>query len=316
MHLALPSRKTSNPPPYAPSRFSRMPLIRRRRIQTIAIGALVFTAIVFIFSRILGGGDGIPSGTPPVVIVTVIDSVKFGKEYVENVKENRIEYARKHGYTTFFPEKSDYDLKGAPASWSKVPAVRHAMTKYPHSKYMWFLDQHSFIMNPDLTIDEHIMDKARLESLLIKDQPIVPPDSVIKTFSSLNGDQVDLVLTQDNEGLAQGSFLIRNGEWAKFFLDTWFDPLYRSYNFQKADTHALEHIVQWHPTILSRLGLVPQKIMNSYHKGRAGTGEQGTYKDGDFVVRFAGCEKDANRDCMAEADPFSKQWRTIFNARR
>lgn len=83
------------------------------------------------------------------------------------------------------------------------------------------------------------MNTKRLEELMIRDQPIVPPDSVIKTFPHLKGQNIDFVLTQDKEGLAQGSFIIRRGEWSKFFLDTWFDPLYRSYNFQKADTHAL-----------------------------------------------------------------------------
>jgi len=94
-------------------------------------------------------------------------------------------------------------------------------------------------MNPDLSVEGHIMNPKRLESLMIKDHSIVPPDSVIKTFGYLKGNQVDLVLTQDKEGLAQGSFIIRRGDWSRFFLDTWFDPLYRSYNFQKADTHAL-----------------------------------------------------------------------------
>ena len=92
------------------------------------------------------------------------------------------------------------------------------------------------------------MNTKRLESLMIRDQPIVPPDSVIKTFSHLKGNQIDFVLTQDKEGLAEGSFIIRRGEWSKFFLDTWFDPLYRSYNFQKAETHAL----------VSNLGPAPQ----------------------------------------------------------
>jgi mannan polymerase II complex MNN11 subunit len=94
-------------------------------------------------------------------------------------------------------------------------------------------------MNLDLKIESHIMNPKRLESLMLKDQPIVPPDSVIKTFSHLKGNQIDMVLTQDREGLAPASFIIRNGDWARFFLDTWFDPLYRSYNFQKAETHAL-----------------------------------------------------------------------------
>ena len=98
-------------------------------------------------------------------------------------------------------------------------------------------------MNPGLTVEGHIVNAQRLESLMLKDLPIVPPDSVIKTFSHLKGNDVDMVLTQDKEGLAQGSFIIRRGDWSKFFLDTWFDPLYRSYNFQKADTHALVNLL-------------------------------------------------------------------------
>lgn len=83
------------------------------------------------------------------------------------------------------------------------------------------------------------MGASKLESSMLKDLPVVPPDSIIKTFMHLRGEDVEFVLSQDKEGLASGSFVIKNGEWAKFFLDTWFDPLYRSYNFQKAETHAL-----------------------------------------------------------------------------
>lgn len=143
------------------------------------------------------------------------------------------------GYATFMPSVSDYDLHGSPASWARIPALRHAMTKYPHSNHYWFLDQTALIMNPDLTVEAHVTNSKRVESLLLKNQPIVPPDSVIKTFPNVKGNQIDLILAQDKEGLSPASMFLKRGEWAKFFLDTWFDPLYRSYNFQKADTHAL-----------------------------------------------------------------------------
>ena len=83
------------------------------------------------------------------------------------------------------------------------------------------------------------MAAARLEALMRKDVSVVPPDSIIKTFSHLKAEDVDLVLTQDGAGISSGSVVLRNGEWARFFLETWFDPLYRSYNFQRAETHAL-----------------------------------------------------------------------------
>ena len=120
-----------------------------------------------------------------------------------------------------------------------VPGLRHAMTAFPHSTFFYYLSPHGLIMNPHLSLKSHILEPRKLESLMLRDKPVVPPDSVIRTFSHLVGEKIDLVITQDNEGLCQGSFVLRRGEWAKFFLDTWFDPLYRSYNFQKAEGHAL-----------------------------------------------------------------------------
>lgn len=117
--------------------------------------------------------------------------------------------------------------------------MRHAMTLYPNGRYFWYITQNALIMNPDVTVERHIMNADQLDSIMLRDQPIVPPDSVIKTFPQLKGEHVDCAVTQDADGLAPESFILRGGEWSKFFLDTWFDPLYRSYNFQKAETHAL-----------------------------------------------------------------------------
>jgi len=126
-----------------------------------------------------------------------------------------------------------------------LPSLRHAMTKYPHTPYLFYLESTGLIMRPQLSLESHLMGKERLESLMVVDQPVVPPDSVIHTFSHLKGDRIDVVLTQDSEGLSAQSMILRTGDWAKYFLDAWFDPIYRSYNFQKAEQHALEHIVQY-----------------------------------------------------------------------
>lgn len=94
-------------------------------------------------------------------------------------------------------------------------------------------------MNPSLSLEKHILEPARLESLMRRDVPVVPPDSVIRTFSHVKAEKIDLILSQDAENIGVGSFIIKSGEWAKFMLDTWFNPLYRAYNFQKAELHAL-----------------------------------------------------------------------------
>lgn len=151
------------------------------------------------------------------------------------------------GYLTHFPTPSQYPLNKAPSTWARVPALRHAMTLYPGSTFFWYLDSTALIMAPDLDLEAHLLRPSVVEKHMITNAPVVPPDSVIKTFSNLKGERIDFVIAQDKEGLAPNSFVVRNGEWAKFFLDAWFDPIYRSYNFQKAESHALEHIVQYVP---------------------------------------------------------------------
>jgi len=191
--------------------------------------------------------------------------------------------------------------------------MRHAMTKNPYSTYFFYLDHRALIMNPVLNLEQHIMSKPRLESLMLLDKSVVPPDSIIKTFTDRNADHIDFVVTQDGDGLSTASFIVRRGEWAKFFLDAWFDALYRSYNFQKAEAHALEHLVQWHGTVLAKLAIVPQRTLNSYTQGQ---GEE-RYSDGDFVAHLHGCDKDdGRRSCESELTPLYEHFKSSLRSLR
>lgn len=106
MHFALPPRKTSKPPPYLP-RTSRLPGLRRTRPKLIALAGLFFFALIYLVTRTSSSSHAAPTqrapprGNPPVVLVTVLDESKYSKAYLETVKENRMQYAEKHG--TFSP---------------------------------------------------------------------------------------------------------------------------------------------------------------------------------------------------------------------
>ena len=260
-------RQSSRATAFPSSRNSSLSFAQRRRLRSLTLYGLFAFTFIFILLRLFGGSSStpaIPEGTPEVVIVTPLDK-SLDEELRRSVEQNRRDYATRHGYAVFFPNTTDYDLMPeVPKTWSKVPAIRHALALYPHSTWAWYLSSTAFIMDPREPLSSKVLQPRKLESLMIVDRPVVPPDSVIRTFSHLRGERVDFVLAQDREGLAGDSFFIRNGDWAKFFLDAWFDPLYRSYNFQKSEHHALEHLVQWHGTILAKLALVPQKIINSY----------------------------------------------------
>ena len=71
-----------------------------------------------------------------------------------------------------------------------------------------------------------------------------------------------------------------------------------------------EHIVQWHPTILTKLALIPQRLLNSYGVDISSRGgKEAMFKDDDFVVHFVNCEPDANRNCEQEMEPYYNQWK-------
>ncbi len=68
--------------------------------------------------------------------------------------------------------------------------------------------------------------------------------------------------------------------------------------------------MQWHPTILTKLSLIPQRILNAYTVNiESRGGGEVTYEEGDFVARAVGCERDAVRNCETEMDPWYRQWK-------
>ncbi|KAF7545751.1 hypothetical protein G7Z17_g8945 [Cylindrodendrum hubeiense] len=307
MHFAYPPRKGSNPPPFQP-RSSKVPILRPSRLRTILLLVLTVIGCFWFLSgpkKETPYKEHAPSGNPPVVILTVVDPTKYSESYLKSITDNREEYAAKHGYETMTVKLFDYKTNGAPQSWARIIAVRHALSLYPDAKYIWLLDQNAYIMEYSLSLEEQLLDPTKLEGLMIKDQSIVPPDSIIKTFALLKGKNTAFILSQDETGLVTNSFFIKNGDWAKFFIETWLDPLYQSYNFQKAERHALEHIVQWHPTILSKLALVPQRTIASYARNK----EDNSYRDGDFVALLVDCTPTGPDSCERQSEHYLQQLR-------
>jgi mannan polymerase II complex MNN11 subunit len=350
MHFALPPRKTSQPPPFARVHAKLSANARRRTLQVASYAVLGVLTLYLIFhylshssKRPLKKPDSIPPNQE-ITIVTVLDESSMSDSYISMIRRNRDDYARRHDYHTFYTNVSTYsELVGpSPSSWSLVPALRHAIKRHPTSNYLWSLTPHALITKPSLDIHTHIL--SNLSSLMQKDIPIVPPDSVIKTYAHTTATSAYMVLSQDMDNLAHTSFLLKNtppnqdppdgsSNWALFLLDSWFDPLYRSYAFHLADLHALEHLIQWHTTITTHIAVVPQRMLNSYNYAfppRKITGPDGhilkdektgedllrehdsMWSEGDLVVNFKGCEdakaKAQGRDCEQEMGAYFKRW--------
>jgi len=105
MHFALPPRKTSHPPPYARAAAARNSSDRRRKLYQlgsyVVFGVLTIYLIFYcVFSSRHAGEEeieSIPPGTPPVVIVTVLDEEHMSPDYIKKIKTNREDYASRHG---------------------------------------------------------------------------------------------------------------------------------------------------------------------------------------------------------------------------
>jgi mannan polymerase II complex MNN11 subunit len=59
---------------------------------------------------------------------------------------------------------------------------------------------------------------------------------------------------------------------------------------------------RWHGTILAKLAMIPQNLINSYANGPAAP-VNGQFKEGDLVANFPGCDKDG-RECAGEHEPY------------
>ncbi|KAF3910729.1 hypothetical protein ABW21_db0208939 [Orbilia brochopaga] len=337
-------------------------LLKRRRRQLYLLLFLALSACIYLYSRNNESGLGVSSvdklaakTAPPVVIVVAVDKKTMSTAYGERILENRRRYAAKWGYEVFvgdlnvYSAGNEYDFKDAtgqtreyPKSFNKLPIIRHAMATYPYTQNFWFLSSDSLIINMDLSLDAHILNRKRLTNLMLRDHPIIPPQSIIKTFKHNEADDVQFIITQDTKSVRSDSFIVRRKAdempgrikagktvFGYYLMDVWYDPLYRFYHFKDSETSALEHMVQWHPTILAKMAVIPQRLMLSYPIAAGGnTKNTGTdalkstdpadmlkvkfagpgYEPGDFVIHFEKCgdKIETDKGCKAE---FERYWK-------
>lgn len=68
--------------------------------------------------------------------------------------------------------------------------------------------------------------------------------------------------------------------------------------------------MQWHPTILSKIALVPQRAIASYAHNNLGDG----YHEGDFVVMLKGCAITGEGSCEKESHWYWKRFQESLAA--
>jgi mannan polymerase II complex MNN10 subunit len=167
---------------------------------------------------------------------------------------NKRDYARKHGYD-FIQETTLLD-PSRPASWNKILAVEKHLSNYD---WIFWTDADSLVMNPAIRLEDIVLDTGE-----------------------------DCIFTQDENGLNAGEFFVRRSVWVKKFLgEVWAQDQFKDHvNWEQA---AITHLLLTKPEYRSHIRYIDQSRINSY-----GSPYGKTYKEGDFIVHFAGlsCEKE------------------------
>jgi hypothetical protein len=237
----------------------------------------------------------------------------------DEIRSNREDYAIYHGiteaifspsltagYQFMFANLSEYRLNDQHAAWTKMAFLTHAFNQYPEAEWIWWLDFDALIMNPFLDLCEYILNPEAMFSKLMKDQkfPLThlgqDEDEVLVLPADPDPNDINLLISHDQNGLNAGSFFLRRGKWTDFFLKLWSDPvlmLEKKWWAQEQD--ALIHIFRHHYTFINgHVGIVPQQEFNAYVPddiNRASLSKGGITVDAGFwtpdviAIHFAGC---------------------------
>jgi mannan polymerase II complex MNN11 subunit len=230
--------------------------------------------------------------SPKIVLVTSLDADSFTSDTLSRVLNDRKQYAQTHGYGLYARFAQEYGEKYTrafyPTSWAKVSVARAAMHAFPDAEYFWYLDQNAVIMNPKTSVESLIQNVG---TDMLTNQNVVHKSSVIKTDSKPYPNRVEFIFSQDEIGLSSFSFIYKNSDFSKSLLEYWNDPRHYNYwGFEKAESSALNHLAQWHPSMFRRMALISARKFASMTAVTQGF-DHLLYGLGDFVVTLRNCQQ-------------------------
>lgn len=199
----------------------------------------IYVLILFVLAILLlrrgsvSTDDRVYAGAPLVLILathTTNHGEKKAAPYLHKVIENRKSYAQQHGYQFVIKNLQQYsDKDGHPLAdgWARLFAIREVQEEYPDSEWFWYLDQDAIIMDTQVSLTKHILSSDKLGGLVLRDVPIGAPGSLIRTLKAASVDSAQLILSHDHSGLNTKSFVLKNGDFMRYLLDAWTEPVSR-----------------------------------------------------------------------------------------
>jgi hypothetical protein len=209
-------------------------------------------------------------------------------------------------YDLMWCNLSEYRVKDEEAVWTKTAVLVDAMNRYPNAKWIWWLDFDAVIMTPTIDLGKHILNPDAMFSNLLKDRtfPIMHlGQSVSEQLvlpSAPDPNEINFLISHDQNGLNAGSFFLRNNEWTRELLELWGDPiLMLEKEWWAKEQDALVHIfLHHHHFIKNHVGIVAPRIFNAnvpddINREPLSTDnvnlEAQFWEPNALVIHFAGC---------------------------
>lgn len=139
-------------------------------------------------------------------------------------------------------------------------------------------------MSPSVSLTDHLLSEKGMQKQLLRSTEF-NHDLGLYTPSSYSYPDIDLIISQDHNGLNAGSFFIHRSTYSQILLDMWADPFFVREEWPGREQDTLLHFLKNHGTFRKHLGLVGQRVMNAYPIG----GEEMGWREGDLAVHMAGC---------------------------
>ncbi|KAK9693452.1 alpha-1,6-mannosyltransferase [Basidiobolus ranarum] len=216
---------------------------------------------------------------PEDIAIVLAWDQKMEEYWVPRTLKDKQEYARRHGYDLLLKNTTD---DGRAVSWSKIINLRQAMLEHPDKLWFWWLDMDTLIMEPQFSIEEHVLEHASQHQYIEK----------------------DIVMSWDCFGLNTGSMFMRNSDWSLKFLEdlltlSWHDPI------MYGEQRKMQDLFHTGQEGVDHFDFIPLRKACAAHDHKCDLDSQAefqyNYHKGDFLIHFANCAPD---NCHSELDRY------------
>lgn len=249
------------------------------------------------------------SGSGSIFVVTPLSETTSDKQTA--IVKNREAYCARHGYTCLFPKLSS--VPNIYIRWSSVQILRNYFSKSVEIKendWVWFLKTDVVITNLEEPIADVLLEPESLKTHLSYGSRFLSRKDHYHTsvrFPSVVEDtsKLDIVLSRGPKSFNLDSFLIRNTETIRFWLDMWDDHVVAHITDSESTVQGdvLQYLFLNHATLRNVVGVVTPRLLMSQPSSDKSYLK---WQTGDLTGQF---------DCNGpDAELCSVQWEKLTTA--